>query len=61
MYKPSQEVLDLHAADVAEAAERGKLLDAARAAKRRKQKNLAEGTGVVPTKYPPKVKLKIFS
>ena len=32
MYKPSQEVLDLHAADVAEAAERGKLLDTARAA-----------------------------
>src|ERR1700756_2371644 len=32
MYKRSQEALDLHAADVAEAAERGKLLDAARAA-----------------------------
>src|SRR5579859_7341308 len=32
MYKPSQEALDLHAADVAEAAERGKLLDVARAA-----------------------------
>jgi hypothetical protein len=32
MYKPSQEALSLHAADVAEAAERGKLLDAARAA-----------------------------
>src|SRR5215472_2247103 len=32
MYKPSQEALNLHAADVAEAAERGKLLDAARAA-----------------------------
>jgi hypothetical protein len=32
MYKPSQEALDLHAADVAEAGERGKLLDAARAA-----------------------------
>jgi len=32
MYKPSQEALDLHAADVAEAAERGKLLDDARAA-----------------------------
>src|ERR1700761_460026 len=32
MSKPSQEALDLHAADVAEAAERGKLLDAARAA-----------------------------
>jgi hypothetical protein len=31
MYKPSQEALNLHAADVAEAAERGKLLDAARA------------------------------
>jgi hypothetical protein len=31
MYKPSQESLNLHAADVAEAAERGKLLDAARA------------------------------
>ena len=29
--------------------------------KRRKQKDLAEGTGVVPTKYPPKVKLEIFS
>ena len=25
--------------------------------KRRKQKNLAEGTGVMPAKYPPKVKL----
>jgi hypothetical protein len=32
MYKPSQEALSLYAADVAEAAERGKLLDAARAA-----------------------------
>jgi hypothetical protein len=32
MYKPSQEALNLHAADVAEAAGRGKLLDAARAA-----------------------------
>ena len=32
MYKPSQEALNLHAADVAEAAERGKLLDEARAA-----------------------------
>ena len=32
MYKPSQEAEDLHAADVAEAANRGKLLDAARAA-----------------------------
>jgi len=32
MYKASQEALNLHAADVAEAAERGKLLDAARAA-----------------------------
>ena len=32
MYKPSQEALNLHAADMAEAAERGKLLDAARAA-----------------------------
>src|SRR5246127_353671 len=32
MYKPSQEALDLHAADVAEAAERGKLLDVAPAA-----------------------------
>ena len=29
--------------------------------KRRKQKDRAEGTGVVPTKYPPKVKLEIFS
>ena len=29
--------------------------------KRRKQKDLAEGTGVVPTKYPLKVKLEIFS
>ena len=29
--------------------------------KRRKQKDLAEDTGVVPTKYPPKVKLEIFS
>jgi hypothetical protein len=32
MYKPSQDVLDLHAADTAAAAERGKLLEAARAA-----------------------------
>ncbi len=32
MYKPSQESVDRHAADVAAAAERGKLLDAARAA-----------------------------
>ena len=32
MYKPSQEALDLHAADVAAAGQRGKLLDAARAA-----------------------------
>ncbi len=32
MYKPSQDALDLHAADVAEAAGRGKLLDAARSA-----------------------------
>ena len=31
-YKPSQEALDLHKADVAEAADRGKLLDAARTA-----------------------------
>ena len=29
--------------------------------KRRKQKDLAEGTGVVPAKYPPNVKLEIFS
>ena len=29
--------------------------------KRRKQKDLAEGTGVVLAKYPPKVKLEIFS
>ena len=29
--------------------------------KRRKQKDLAEGTSVVPAKYPPKVKLEIFS
>ena len=29
--------------------------------KRRKQKYLAEGTGVEPAKYPPKVKLEIFS
>ena len=29
--------------------------------KRRKQKDLAEGTGMVPAKYPPKVKLEIFS
>ena len=29
--------------------------------KRRKQKDLAEGTGVVPAKYPLKVKLEIFS
>jgi hypothetical protein len=32
MYKPSQEALDLHAADVTAADERGQLLDAARAA-----------------------------
>lgn len=32
MYKPSQEALDKHAADVAVAAQRGKLLEAARAA-----------------------------
>ncbi len=32
MYKPSQEASDKHAADVAAAAERGKLLDEARAA-----------------------------
>jgi hypothetical protein len=32
MYKPSQEALDLYKADTAEAADRGKLLDAARAA-----------------------------
>ena len=32
MYKASQEAVDRHAADVAAAAERGKLLDAARAA-----------------------------
>jgi hypothetical protein len=32
MYKPSQEALDKHAADVAAAAERGKLLDVARVA-----------------------------
>jgi hypothetical protein len=32
MYKPSQEALDMHAADAAAADERGKLLDAARAA-----------------------------
>lgn len=32
MYKPSQEAADKHAADVAVAADRGKLLDAARAA-----------------------------
>lgn len=32
MYKPSQEASDKHAADVAVAAERGKLLDAARVA-----------------------------
>ena len=29
--------------------------------KRRKQKDLAKGTGVVPAKYPPKVKLEVFS
>ena len=29
--------------------------------KRRKQKDLVEGTGVVPAKYPSKVKLEIFS
>ena len=28
--------------------------------KRRKQKDLAEGTGVVLAEYPPNVKLKIF-
>jgi len=32
MYKPSQEALNLHAVDVAEAGERGKLLEAARSA-----------------------------
>jgi hypothetical protein len=32
MYKPSQEALNLHKADVAEAGNRGKLLDSARAA-----------------------------
>jgi hypothetical protein len=32
MYKPSQDALNLHKADVAEAGNRGKLLDAARAA-----------------------------
>jgi hypothetical protein len=32
MYKPSQEALDMHAADATAAGERGKLLDAARAA-----------------------------
>jgi hypothetical protein len=32
MYKPSQEALDMHAADVTAAGERGTLLDAARAA-----------------------------
>ena len=29
--------------------------------KEEKKKDLAEGTDVVPTKYPPKVKLEIFS
>ena len=29
--------------------------------KRRKQEDLVEGTDVVPAKYPPKVKLEIFS
>ena len=29
--------------------------------KRRKKEYLAEGTGVEPAKYPPKVKLEIFS
>ena len=29
--------------------------------KRRKQEYLVEGTGVEPAKYPPKVKLEIFS
>ena len=29
--------------------------------KRRKQEYLTEGTGVEPAKYPPKVKLEIFS
>ena len=29
--------------------------------KRRKQKDLAKGTGVVPAEYPSKVKLEIFS
>ena len=29
--------------------------------KRRKQKDLVEGTSVVPAKYPPNVKLEIFS
>ena len=29
--------------------------------KEKNKKDLAEGTGVVPAKYPPKVKLEIFS
>ena len=29
--------------------------------KRIKQKDLAKGTDVVPAKYPPKVKLEVFS
>ena len=29
--------------------------------KEENKKDLAEGTGVVPAKYPPKVKLEIFS
>ena len=29
--------------------------------KEENKKDLAKGTGVVPAKYPPKVKLKIFS
>ena len=29
--------------------------------KKKNKKDLAEGTGVIPAKYPPKVKLEIFS
>ena len=47
-YKPSQEALDMHAADVSAAAERGKLLDAARAGGRR----AAAGAGSAAPRSP---------
>lgn len=47
MYKPSQDALNLQAADVAEAAKRGELLDTARAADRALRE--AESTGAPVT------------